>query len=160
MKSTQGAAVLQRADGITPAERYLKRLCDRSFLSLWSYPGVYRDQGHGAKGGDGKEVCDLLVVFQNHIIIFSDKDCAFPDTGNLELDWSRWYKRAVQKSAEQIWGPSAGSRPSPGAFSLTGPAPDRSRLTCPTPRPPSSTASSSRTTRLAAAARSWAAAAV
>jgi hypothetical protein len=104
MESTQRAAVLQRTDGITPAERYLKRLCDRSFLSLWSYPGVYRDQGHGGKGGDGKEVCDLLVVFQNHIIIFSDKDCAFPETGDLELDWNRWYKRAVQKSAEQIWG--------------------------------------------------------
>lgn len=104
IKPTQAAAVLQRADGITSAERYLKRLCDRSFLSLWSYSGVYRDQGHGTKGGDGKEVCDLLVVFQDHVIIFSDKDCAFPETGNLELDWRRWYKRAVLNSAKQIWG--------------------------------------------------------
>jgi hypothetical protein len=85
------------------AERYLKRLCDRSFLSLWSYPGVYKDQRQGGKG-DGKEVCDLLVVFENHILIFSDKDCAFGDTGNLDLDWSRWYRRAVKKSADQVWG--------------------------------------------------------
>jgi hypothetical protein len=118
MESTQGAAVLQRTDGITPAERYLKRLCDRSFLSLWSYPGVYRDQGHGGKGGDGKEVCDLLVVFQNHVIIFSDKDCAFPETGDLELDWSRWYKRAVQKSAEQIWGAERWIKTFPGRLFL------------------------------------------
>ena len=118
MESNQGAAVLQRTDGITPAERYLKRLCDRSFLSLWSYPGVYRDQGHGGKGGDGKEVCDLLVVFQNHVIIFSDKDCAFPETGNLELDWSRWYKRAVQKSAEQIWGAERWIKTFPGRLFL------------------------------------------
>jgi len=72
-------------------------------LSLWSYPGIYRDQGT-SKTREGKEVCDLLVVFQDHIIIFSDKDCEFPDTGNLELDWNRWFRRAVQKSAEQVWG--------------------------------------------------------
>lgn len=56
-----------RADGVTESERYLKTLCDRTFLSLWSYPGVYRDQGRPGKG-DGKEVCDLLVVFENHVI--------------------------------------------------------------------------------------------
>ena len=72
---TSGPAI-SRADGITESERYLKTLCDRTFLSLWSYPGVYRDQGRSGKG-HGKEVCDLLVAFENHIIIFSDKDCAF-----------------------------------------------------------------------------------
>jgi hypothetical protein len=69
-------AVVQAA-GITQAERYLHDLCNQSFLSLWSYPGVFRDQGQ-RNGGDGKEVCDLLVVFGDDIIIFSDKDCAFP----------------------------------------------------------------------------------
>lgn len=97
-------SAIVRADGVTAAERLLKRLCDHSFLSMWSYSGVYRDQGRPNKKGDGKEVCDLLVVFENHIIIFSDKDCDFPNTGNPDLDWSRWYKKAVQKSAEQIWG--------------------------------------------------------
>lgn len=94
-----------RSVGVTGAERHLQRLCDRSFLSFWSYSGVYRDQGgHTARGGDGKEVCDVLVVFDKHIIIFSDKDCAFPDTGDLDLDWKRWYKKAIRNSAEQIWG--------------------------------------------------------
>src|SRR4051812_34436003 len=93
-----------RSDGVTTAERYLKRLCDRSFLSLWSYPGLYRDQGGGGGKGDGKELCDLLVVFENYIIIFSDKDCAFPDSGDLERDWCRWYRRAVEHSAKQVWG--------------------------------------------------------
>ena len=95
---------MYRSSGATAAERYLKKLCDRSFLSLWSYSGVYRDQGKVGKAGDGKEICDLLVVFQNHILIFSDKDCVFPDTGNLELDWARWFRRAIQKSAAQLWG--------------------------------------------------------
>lgn len=97
---------VQRAQGVTSAERLLQMLCERSFLSLWSYAGIYRDQNGKASGkpGDGKEVCDLLVVFQNHVLIFSDKDCAFPNSGNLELGWSRWYRRAVQKSAEQVYG--------------------------------------------------------
>jgi len=75
--------------GVTVAERYLKRLCDRTFLSLWSYPGIYRDQGQTKSSRQGKEVCDLLVVFDQDAIIFSDKDCEFPDSGNLRLDWSR-----------------------------------------------------------------------
>src|SRR5438477_13146594 len=53
-------------EGVTAAERYLAELCRRSFLSLWSYPAVFRDQGHRGGNGDGKEVCDLLVVFENH----------------------------------------------------------------------------------------------
>ena len=73
---------VQRADGVTNAERYLKRLCDKTFLSLWSYPSIYRDQGRAGKG-DGKELCDLLVVFDNDIIIFSDKLCEFLRSGNL-----------------------------------------------------------------------------
>ena len=95
---------IYRADGITQAEQYLKKLCDRSFLSLWSYPGIYRDQGKNESKGDGKEICDLLVVFGNHIIIFSDKSCEFPNSGNINLDWKRWYRKAIQKSAEQLWG--------------------------------------------------------
>ena len=63
---------ISRAGGITDSERYLKNLCDHTFLSLWSYPNAYRDQ-KGSSKGDGKELCDLLVVFENHVIIFSDK---------------------------------------------------------------------------------------
>lgn len=92
-----------RADGTTSAERLLKSLCDRTFLTLWSYPSVFRDQGRNGKG-DGKEVCDLLVVFENHVVIFSDKDCIFPDSGDIDVDWSRWYRRAIEASAKQIWG--------------------------------------------------------
>jgi hypothetical protein len=40
-----------RADGLNPAERYLQRLCERTFLRLWSYPGVYRDQKGGERAG-------------------------------------------------------------------------------------------------------------
>jgi hypothetical protein len=92
-----------RADGVTRSERTLQRLCERSFLKLWSYVGVYRDQGKRGSG-DGKEVCDVMVVFGNDVVLFSDKECAFPDTGDLETDWNRWKRRAITKSAEQLWG--------------------------------------------------------
>lgn len=49
---------IERQKGTTTAERYLARLCERTFLSLWSYPNVFRDAAvSGAR--TGKEVCDL-----------------------------------------------------------------------------------------------------
>jgi hypothetical protein len=116
-RSVKQVSLIHRAGGVTTSERYLKRLCDHSFLSLWSYPGIYRDQG-GGKAGNGKEVCDLLVVFENHIIIFSDKDCEFPNTGNLEVDWSRWFRRAIHKSAKQVWGAERWIKSYPGRLFL------------------------------------------
>ena len=95
---------IEKAGGVTRSERYLARLCSKTFLSLWSYPGVYRDQGKPQTGGDGKEICDILVVFDQHIIIFSDKHCRLADSGNVPLDWQRWFRKAVQKSADQVWG--------------------------------------------------------
>ena len=92
-----------KKQGTTPTEKFLKHLCEKTFLSLWSYPNIYRNKKQNASG-DGKEICDLLVVFGNHIIIFSDKHCKFPKSGNIEVDWQRWFRRAVVKSANQVWG--------------------------------------------------------
>jgi hypothetical protein len=90
--------------GVTASERYLDGLCKRSFLSLWSYPNLFRDQGRKHGRGDGKELCDHLIVFNEHVIIFSDKSCAFPNTGDANLDWRRWYRRSIAESADQIYG--------------------------------------------------------
>ncbi len=97
-------SVIVPAEGITTAERYLAKLCKRSFLSMWSYPGVFRDQGRHAHKGDGKEVCDLLVVFENHVLIFSDKDCELFGGEHIQQNWARWFRKAVQNSAKQVWG--------------------------------------------------------
>ncbi len=96
-------ASIERHAGVTPSERYLQSLCERTFLSLWSYAGIYRDQ-QTAKKGDGKEICDLLVVFGKHVIIFSDKACTYPISNDAALDWRRWFRKAIWKSAEQTWG--------------------------------------------------------
>ena len=109
LKVNYPQTILDKAQGATGAERYLSRLCDRTFLSLWSYPNVFRDQGRTCAArpdakGDGKELCDLLVVFDNHVIVFSDKNCTFSNNGDIQVDWGRWYKKAIQGAARQIAG--------------------------------------------------------
>ena len=89
---------VQKSNGVTASEEKLGRLGYQTFLSLWSYPNLF--QKHKLV----KELCDLLVVFENHIIIFSDKDCSFGDSGDINTDWLRWYKRAILNSANQLRG--------------------------------------------------------
>jgi hypothetical protein len=88
-------------------------LCRRSFLNLWSWPNVYRNKTWGA-GEEGKELCDLLFVFGDHVVIFSVKECAFPNSGDPDLDWSRWFRKTIWKSANQIWGAERWLRENPG----------------------------------------------
>ena len=95
---------IKKSEGLTPSEKHLGKLCEKNFLSIWSYPGVFRDQGHSESGGDGKEICDLLVVFDQNIIIFSDKHCIFKAQVDLNIAWKRWFKNAIEKSAQQAWG--------------------------------------------------------
>lgn len=85
------------------SEKLLERLCTKSFLSLWSHPNPYNDKGI-AQRGEGKELCDLLVVFGKDILIFSDKSCAYPSSTDPVLDWKRWYKKSVIESYKQILG--------------------------------------------------------
>ena len=91
-----------KADGVTPSERYLAQLAEKSFLNLWSYPSPFRNQKQ-LSGGDGKELCDLLVVCGRYIIIFSEKTIAWPN-GELHVGWRRWAKRAISKAAKQAKG--------------------------------------------------------
>ncbi len=93
-----GSDRITKSSGGTPTERYLEALCERNFLSLWSYPRPFRDQG------GGKELCDLLVVMGDDVIIFSDKHCLLEPKKSLELDWKRWFRSAVSEAADQAWG--------------------------------------------------------
>jgi hypothetical protein len=87
----------------TPSEKYLAGLADKTFLSLWSYPNLFIDRKRGGKG-DGKELTDLLVVCGDDIIIFSDKSIEWPEGVAFNFAWSRWYRRAIEKSVAQIRG--------------------------------------------------------
>ncbi len=65
---------------------------------------MHRNQPAQSGAVIGKELCDLLVVFGKHVIIFSDKACAIGRSSDLQKDWSRWYRRAVQASVRQVLG--------------------------------------------------------
>ena len=94
-------SAVPRSQGTTDSERYLAKLADRSFLNLWSYPNVYNDKkSHNT--GDGKELCDLLVICGEHVLIFSDKTIAWPNGSDVELSWRRWFGRAIITSVKQI----------------------------------------------------------
>jgi hypothetical protein len=92
------------SEGTTESERVLTRLARRAFLSMWSYANVFTDEGRSRGKGDGKELCDLLVVFGNNVLLFSDKDCEYKGDVKVEVAWPRWYKRAIVKSASQLLG--------------------------------------------------------
>ena len=56
-----------------------------------------------AGGTDGKELCDLLVVCDPHVIIFSEKNIRWSGKP-VEVAWTRWFKKAVRNSADQLRG--------------------------------------------------------
>lgn len=78
-----------KSEGVTPTEKMLAEICDRTFLKLWSYPNPFKD--------DKKELCDLLAVFENHVLIFFDREnLTFSKENNdLLVSWNRWKKRTI-----------------------------------------------------------------
>jgi len=90
--------------GFTDEEIFLNKLGASSFLRFWSWPNLFRDQGDSNRNGDGKEICDLTVVFENNVIIFSDKRIEFNTAKDVEVAWSRWARKAIGDSVKQIKG--------------------------------------------------------
>lgn len=82
--------------GLTPTEELLKQLGERSFLRFWSHANPHISKG--------KELCDLLVVCGDFIIVFSDKNVVFNTGIPVGVAWPRWYKEAVGKSCNQLGG--------------------------------------------------------
>ena len=80
-----------KSEGVTPTERLLADLCERSFLKFWSYPNPYKE--------DGDELCDLLAVFENHVFVFFDRECHVLDEGEKDtaVYWERWKKKVIDK---------------------------------------------------------------
>jgi len=90
--------------GFTDEERFLNHLARKSFLRFWSWPNLFRDQRNRGGKGDGKELCDLLVVFGNDILLFSDKKIKFNAEKPLNIAWSRWAREAIRESVRQSMG--------------------------------------------------------
>lgn len=61
-----------KSEGLTESEALLASLCERSFFALWTYPNLFTKAA--------KKMIDLMVVFHNDVLLFSDKSCAYPQT--------------------------------------------------------------------------------
>jgi len=85
--------------GVNASEERLAQLSRRTFLSMWSYQNPFYRHG--------KELCDVLVVFGNDVLIFSDKSIGFKeceDDKELKVAWDRWFRKAVLESIQQLEG--------------------------------------------------------
>jgi len=71
-------------------------LCQKTFLSLWSYPNPLRS--------DRKELCDVLVVCGNNILIFSVKQVKLGKEKEGSTHHDRWRRKAIENSVRQIKG--------------------------------------------------------
>jgi len=89
---------IEKSKGLTPTEKMLADFCERSFLKLWSYPNPYKD--------DGKELCDVLVVFENESLIFFDRRTDFPATSDKDprVLWQRWRRKAIDRQIGTVHG--------------------------------------------------------
>src|SRR5690242_5933451 len=81
---------IEKSIGQTPTEQYLANLCDRTFLRLWSYANPFK--------ADGKELCDLIAIFEDNVFLFFDRESRkFDSGGDVALAWERWKKEAITK---------------------------------------------------------------
>lgn len=81
---------------INESEARLGQLVRRTFLSMWCYQNPYYKVG--------KELCDVLIVFGNDVIIMSDKRNDYGNHSDPLVNWKRWYKKAVDGSVIQLKG--------------------------------------------------------
>lgn len=83
-------------EGLTPTEQTLKHFGERSFLRFWSHANPLATPS--------QELCDVLVVCGDYVIVFSDKSIDFQFHKDEQIAWRRWYREAVAKSAWQLNG--------------------------------------------------------
>ena len=81
---------------MTPSEAFIYDLSQKSFLPFWSYLSPI--------GRNDKELCDVLVVCHEIIIVISVKDIKVSNSLDMDVKYNRWYKQAIQKSVKQIYG--------------------------------------------------------
>jgi hypothetical protein len=94
---------IDKNTGFNASEGKLISLADNAFLGLWSYANIHSDEGY-SKNKTGKEVCDLLVVFGDDVIIFSDKSVKFNEDKDISIAWQRWFRGSVIDSSRQLYG--------------------------------------------------------
>src|SRR5574337_178750 len=84
---------------MTPSERLVANLCRESFLWPWTHSNP---ECHPAK--TRAELCDVFVVFESSIILFSVKESSSNRGPDPRTAWNRWERAAVKDSAKQLLG--------------------------------------------------------
>jgi len=82
---------------VNKTEEFVLRVCRRSFLSLWC-------ESNPRGKNSGKELCDILVVCDPHVIILSVKDVQFQEHKDRGAASERWERKAIDESVKQIYG--------------------------------------------------------
>ena len=82
---------------VNSSEELVELICRRSFLSLWS---TSNPQGKDAS----KELCDVLIVCDPHVVVVSVKSIALKRTEDPAHGYARWRRKAIDDSAAQLGG--------------------------------------------------------
>lgn len=88
---------INKSAGLNESEHRLVKLGEKVFMGLWSYPNPKIKTSSGTP-----ELCDLLVVCGNNVLVFSDKDIKFNEDKDLLVAWRRWERKAILKSINQL----------------------------------------------------------
>lgn len=82
---------------VNESEAFVFAVSQRSFLSLWC------DSNPQGKS-PSRELCDILVVCDPHIIIISVKEVQYQSDRERSIASARWEREAVDASVKQIYG--------------------------------------------------------
>ena len=80
---------------VNNTEEFVLQICKRTCLSMWACNNPFAEQG--------KELCDVLVVCDPHILIISVKDVIL-HVDKERAGFDRWERKAVDASVKQIYG--------------------------------------------------------
>lgn len=73
-------------------EEAVNKIAFETYLKYWCYPNPKDELGNK------NEICDLLIIFQNHLIIISIKNYSFNG------DYERYFRSTLKKAISQIHG--------------------------------------------------------
>lgn len=90
--------MIKKSLGLTQTEKILAELCDKTFLKLWSYPNPFTE--------NHKEICDLLVVFEDDVFIFfvREKNLNPLVSESGLIYWERWKRTVIDKQIITCYG--------------------------------------------------------
>jgi len=73
-------------------EEFINEIAYRSFLKYWCYPNPKDEKG------DKKEICDLLIMFKDTIIIICVKNKSF------QGKYDKYFRKTIEKDIRQVNG--------------------------------------------------------